>query len=1048
MTDRAELIEIIEKAAREGVTRLDLSGKGITEIPECIGQLTNLQTLDFGENQITEIPECIGQLTNLQTLDLNENQITEIPECIGKLTNLKGLDFRENQITEIPEYIGQLTKLKWLDLNENQITEIPECIGQLTNLQLLFLRRNFITEIPKCIGQLTKLKWLFLSENQITGIPECIGQLTSLQELNIWGNKIAEIPECIGQLTSLQELYLSGNKIKKIPGCISQLTNLQKLFLLDNFITEIPECIGKLTNLNRLHLWENKITEIPECIGKLTNLQHLYLDNNPLNPVVRSAYQSGLDELKAYLRSIQQPDQREEFYEAKLVLVGEGGVGKTTLLKALTGKDPQTNEPTTHGVDIAIQALHLPHPEKEGIEIKLNAWDFGGQEVYRVTHQFFFSKRSVYLLVWEPRRGVQQCQVEDWLKLLRLRVGDEARVIIISTYCQSGQHIARIDKPVLKRDFGDMIVDFHEVDSLVDDPATGEKVGIAQLKQIIAETAQNFDQMGVVLNKAWRESRDELLAINQPRISYTEFTTVCSTHGLNHIATKTLADLMHDLGYIVYYSEDERLQDDVVLQPEWLTKAIGFVLEDRTTQNMDGILPDNRLLEVWWNNPADGKTRYPSELYPFFLRLMEKYDVSYRLEDGTASLVAQHVPQIRPNLPWLPEEDPANNRRRIATVCVMQESPPGLIPWMIVRTHDYIYQRHEADGKIHRLHWQKGMFLRNKTHGEAMLELRDRELHLYTEAVWPEYFTNILQQTLQKLISDTWPGLEGRYYFAVPCPTKNQGKACMGRFEIGALRQFLEEGDTHYRCQFCRSRHKIIDLLFGLEEEDTREQLNRIELKVELGFTEIQQNLQEFESRIANYVMGIMQAVASESKRGPRLFTLEPREGNWRRLTSKKYRLHLWCEEPNCQHPVHDIDKGVYEFKAPREWVEKVAPYANLIAGVLKTLTPITAPAANSFFGEEFMKVSTIQYQLEIMKELSNTILSDNKLLIDGTIGMGDGLLSQAERSGILALHSFLHEEDPHHQRLGLKRLPTYTGDYLWLCEKHYQNRQSKMPQF
>jgi len=250
-----------------------------------------------------------------------------------------------------------------------------------------------------------------------------------------------------------------------------------RLDLSGKVITEIPECIGKLTNLQTLDFGENQITEIPECIGKLTNLQHLYLDNNPLNPILRSAYQSGLDELKAYLRSIQEPDQREEFYEAKLVLVGEGGVGKTTLLKALTGKDPQTNESTTHGVDIAIQALHLPHPQKENVEIKLNAWDFGGQEVYRVTHQFFFSKRSVYLLVWEPRRGVQQCQVEDWLKLLRLRVGDEARVIIISTYSQSGQHIARIDKPVLKRDFGDMIVDFHEVDSLVDDPATGEKGG-------------------------------------------------------------------------------------------------------------------------------------------------------------------------------------------------------------------------------------------------------------------------------------------------------------------------------------------------------------------------------------------------------------------------------------------------------------------------------------------------------------------------------------------------------------------------------------------
>jgi len=267
---------------------------------------------------------------------------------------------------------------------------------------------------------------------------------------------------------------------------------------------------------------------------------------------------------------------------------------------------------------------------------------------------------------------------------------------------------------------------------------------------------------------------------------------------------------MHDLGYIVYYSEDERLQDDVVLQPEWLTKAIGFVLEDRTTQNMDGILSDNRLLEVWWDNPADGKTRYPSELYPFFLRLMEKYDVSYRLEDGTASLVAQHVPQIRPHLPWLPEEEPTNNRRRIATVCVMEESPPGLIPWMIVRTHDYIYQRHEADGKIHRLHWQKGMFLRNKTHGEAMLELRDRELHLYTEAVWPEYFTNILQQTLQKLISDTGPDWKDGIILLFLVQPRNRVKPVWDGLKLVHYASFWKKGILTIAVNFVAPATKLL----------------------------------------------------------------------------------------------------------------------------------------------------------------------------------------------------------------------------------------------
>ena len=182
------------------------------------------------------------------------------------------------------------------------------------------------------------------------------------------------------------------------------------------------------------------------------------------------------------------------------------------------------------------------------------SWDFGGQDVYRVTHQFFFSRRSLYLLVWEPRRGVQQGQVEDWLNMIRLRVGDDARVIIVSTHCKTGERIARIDQPVFKQQYGDMIVGFHEVDSLVPDEATGEMVGIAELKKVIAEHASKLEQMGMGFNRDWKAARDELLARPEPRISYSTFSGVCAARGLSGIDTETLAHLMHDLGYIVHYA--------------------------------------------------------------------------------------------------------------------------------------------------------------------------------------------------------------------------------------------------------------------------------------------------------------------------------------------------------------------------------------------------------------------------------------------------------------------------------------------------------------
>ena len=177
--------------------------------------------------------------------------------------------------------------------------------------------------------------------------------------------------------------------------------------------------------------------------------------------------------LFAYLRSLEQ--NAEPLSEAKLVLVGEGNVGKTTLLKALKGRKGRSgrrkNEPTTHGVEIDIHGTKTAAPCHERRRRDSTQRLGFGQDVYRVTHEFFFSRRSLYLLVWEPRRGVQQGQVEDWLNMIRLRVGDDARVMIVSTHCKTGERVARIDQPVFKQQYGDMIVGFHEDEILVPDRA-------------------------------------------------------------------------------------------------------------------------------------------------------------------------------------------------------------------------------------------------------------------------------------------------------------------------------------------------------------------------------------------------------------------------------------------------------------------------------------------------------------------------------------------------------------------------------------------------
>ncbi|MFZ5881601.1 MAG: leucine-rich repeat domain-containing protein [Chloroflexota bacterium] len=1093
----------IQQALQSGATELDLRSMKLTELPESIGQLKQLRKLDLGgdswkdeKNQLTTLPPSLGQLTQLTELNLSSNQLTTLPPSLGQLTQLTSLDLSSNQLTTLPDWLGQLTQLTSLNLSSNKLTTLPDSLGQLTQLTELNLSNNKLTTLPDSLGQLTQLQTLNLSNNQLTALPDSLGQLTQMENLDLTDSHLTTLPEFIGKLKSLQELWLHTNQLTSLPNSISELVNLKKLLMDNNEFLSLPVAISQLTSLTSLYASVNKLTELPIWIGNLRNLRDLtlrenqldsipveignltrleeirlqgnqiisipmslarlehlkllFLDDNPLNPALQSAYNAckggNYEPLFAYLRSLEQ--NAEPLYEAKLVLVGEGNVGKTTLLKALKGKAgeaPQEHEPTTHGVEIDIHGLRLPHPAQNGVEIQLNAWDFGGQDVYRVTHQFFFSRRSLYLLVWEPRRGVQQGQVEDWLNMIRLRVGDDARVIIVSTHCKTGERIARIDQPVFKQQYGDMIVGFHEVDSLVPDPATGEMAGIAELKKVIAEHASKLEQMGMGFNRDWKAARDELLARLEPRISFDAFSGVCAARGLSGIDTETLAHLMHDLGYIVHYSDDEKLRDDVILKPEWLTKAIGFVLEDRATAESEGILPDKHLYEVWHDHHFKDEPRYTPDLYPFFLRLMEKYDVSYRLpDDRHASLVAQHVPQVRPDLPWLPEQEPPANLRRIAMICAMEEDPPGLVPWMIVRTHDYSV----AQGN-HHLHWQKGVFLRHAPHGEALLEKREREFHIYAQAAWPEHFMNVLHSTLEKLIADNWPGLKDRYRFMVPCPEIINGQPCKGRFPIHTLRQWLAEGDTIARCHDCSKRQSIAELLFGFEERSAETQLIQLmELKDQVSqvtdqITQAQGQISELNSRIADYFWATMHAIADEGKNGPRLFTFQQRgaDPSLKQLFTRPLELQLWCEAEGCQHPVYDY--GIYPIDQTRDWVATLAPYANFVLGVLKAVSPIAAPAINVAFGAKTTETWGIKDKLDLTKAILDKLPT---VKVEHRSAKPGDVLTEPERSGILALHRFLNELDPTQAKLGLHRVATYTGDYRWLCKHHYEAWQPNIP--
>ncbi len=68
-----------------------------------------------------------------------------------------------------------------------------------------------------------------------------------------------------------------------------------------------------------------------------------------------------------------------------------------------------------------------------------------------------------------------------------------------------------------------------------------------------------------------------------------------------------------------------------------------------------GLVSFDRLHQLWDNPKRNEDIRYSSELHPIFLRLMERFDLSYRVaglsskaDTNPVSLIAQLVPDIRP----------------------------------------------------------------------------------------------------------------------------------------------------------------------------------------------------------------------------------------------------------------------------------------------------------------------------------------------------------------------------------------------------------------
>jgi small GTP-binding protein len=116
-----------------------------------------------------------------------------------------------------------------------------------------------------------------------------------------------------------------------------------------------------------------------------------------------------------------------KYASAKIVLLGESGVGKTTLAHRLV-EDRYIRTDSTHGMNV--WRLDLPHNNEKDMAYEVWLWDLAGQMGYREIHQLFLDQTALALLLLNPQKDEPFAGAADWLNAIRAAKQDRSDDVV------------------------------------------------------------------------------------------------------------------------------------------------------------------------------------------------------------------------------------------------------------------------------------------------------------------------------------------------------------------------------------------------------------------------------------------------------------------------------------------------------------------------------------------------------------------------------------------------------------------------------------------
>jgi GTPase SAR1 family protein len=742
---RADVTAGLRDARRYRATWLDLSEKGLTEIPEEVFGLNDLTWINLAQNRLRTIPERLWDLPKLQDVILINNPIESLPDHpIMTIDGQTYLRFRDKVSAKNVRLLVPLSA----DEDDPGLTAlriIRDLRGLIIGQLNLFIGANHpkpsqpIQEALNSIASLKFLQLLSLRGLWLGAVPEGIHTLQHLRSLDLVGVGLEALPEWIGQL-NLTQFSAFDNKLSTLP---SLSRNLESIDVSWNQLERIPEFIFEMSSLRSLQIRNCQIREIPADILRLPRLEVLDCAENPIESPPVEIANKGLEAIRDYWR--QRADTGVDYLcEAKLIILGEAGAGKTSLAHKIENPNYklQEREKSTEGIDVIgyqfDTTIHAKDNEEEKVlqrKFQVNIWDFGGQEIYHATHQFFLTRRSVYVLVCDDRK--EDTDFSYWLHVVEM-LTDASPLLIVQNEKQD--RTRDINASSLRARFSNLR------DVLAVNLDTNR--GLDGVIQSIRKELESLPHVGVGLPATWKRVREALEQDQRDYISLEEYLKICQQNGFTRRADKLqLSGYLHDLGICLHFQDDPLLKKTVILKPSWGTDAVYRVLDDAEVIAARGLFTRRQLERIWAEEKYAG-------MQDELLGLMMKFQLCYALQSGEAWIAPQLLSSEQPSY----RSDPAGG---LVLRYEYTFLPKGIVTRLIVAMHRLI-----AGGK---LVWKTGVVLeRDGNRAEIVEEYLQGRIRVRVTGPDPRGLLSIIDEQLERLHA-SFPRLQYEKYLPCPC---------------------------------------------------------------------------------------------------------------------------------------------------------------------------------------------------------------------------------------------------------------------------------------